>query len=310
MGNLQNSSIASFAVSAQQENGGSGVFYVFNGRNGNWPGLLNFTLDGTTQGFTANGNGGQGAGQLLIIGGDFDKDGNTDIITTDATAKIFDIYREPNPLNTPLNLGGLNGVNGGNILSPPSSLGRSAAIIDINNDGNPDLAVAMQGILLVLGQPSVGLPPQLNLATANSSYVNIIPGVVATDVNTFGGTSGYGGGLVNLGDITGNGREVLGATAYNTGIGTVYFLFPYSPTCTTPPSSTTPTGSTTSGTTSPSNSSSNNLGAIIGGVVGGVVLVAGVVTLVFLKVKKIGPFAESNTAPLRHNKANALFNDL
>ena len=61
MGNLQNNPIAGFAVAAPF--GGAltnGILYVFNGRNattanGTWPAMLNFNLDGTTEGFVANG---------------------------------------------------------------------------------------------------------------------------------------------------------------------------------------------------------------------------------------------------------------
>ena len=68
----------------------------------------------------------------------------------------------------------------GEMFGKRNTLGTSLAIIDINNDGNPDLATNfpsfnMQepgGILLVLGQSS-GLPPLFDLDTANSYYVDI-----------------------------------------------------------------------------------------------------------------------------------------
>ena len=66
------------------------------------------------QGFTASG-GVSGLAQALIIGGDFDKDGNTDIIATNTNNEFYDISQEPNPLNTPLNVGLLDGTNGGNV---------------------------------------------------------------------------------------------------------------------------------------------------------------------------------------------------
>ena len=142
MGNFQNNPIAGFAVADASDSGTSDIIYVFNGRNGTWPGLLNFTLDGTTAGFSVTGFP-DFANPSLIIGGDFDKDGNPDIIVTSGIqGSIYDIYHEPTPLNTPLNLASLNGVNGGNVLNG-EFFSQSIALIDINNDGNLDLALGI-----------------------------------------------------------------------------------------------------------------------------------------------------------------------
>jgi hypothetical protein len=145
MGNLQNNSIASFVVAAKGVSPpgltNTGTLYVFNGRNGTWPGQLNLALDGTTEGFTAYGPSGNPVATALRIGGDFDQDGNSDIITT-TTNTLYDIYHQPNPLNTPLNLALLNGTNGGislQGLQVGSEFGNTIALIDINNDGLPDV---------------------------------------------------------------------------------------------------------------------------------------------------------------------------
>ena len=129
MGNLQNNPIAGFAVAApgwERMLTASSTFSMVAMRPvpmGHGPAVLNFNLDGTTEGFTANGTYGYDAAQSLIIGGDFDKDGNPDIIATTQSANIYDIYHEPNPLNTPLNLDLLDGTNGGNVWQTDNTVG-------------------------------------------------------------------------------------------------------------------------------------------------------------------------------------------
>lgn len=307
----QNNPIAGFAVSASQvsppgvTNGGT--FYVFNGRNGTtWPAQLNFTLDGSTEGFSAYGKDFERAGVALNIGGDFDQDGKTDIIATTNNGKLYTIYRQPDPSNTPVNLGILNGTNLGNVIQGPagSRFGASIALVDINNDGNLDMAVGMPnysptpsltnsgGIVFILGQTG-GLPPQLDItASTNSSIVLIVPGVVANER--------LGGLVANLGDVDGDGFEDLGVTCLNSG--KVYIIKgqPFPLTC--PTTTTTTTSTTSSSTTSTTIPPSNNT-AIIAGVVAGVgALAIGIATFAFLYFKQLACFAKGEGKNRDHDE--------
>lgn len=314
MGTLQNNSIASFAVAntlgSYSNHFFGGIIYVFNGRNGTWPSQLNFTLDGTDKGFTVYGQKSDNAGSVLSFGGDFDNDGNTDLLIGTGQ-NHFRLYfvSIPTPLNTPLSLGILNGTMGGMTLQMPNQV-MSLDTIDINNDGFRDIALGMPlytisgpvnsgTLIFILGQ-SDGISPQLDIATANSSYVILVPGVVRNGE--------LAGNVANVGDINGDGREELGviqAPTISTN-GTAYILLSQPLGC-PPPTTTPPAPTTSSPTTTPA--PTPPLGAIIGGAVGGAVAVGGVVgTLLLLRHKGIGCFAKEEAKTT--GTPNQFFNDI
>ena len=316
MGKMQQNAIASFAVTARSLSPSgltnAGTVYVFNGRNGTWPAQLNFTLDGSNNGFTAYGESNEFAGTALSIGGDFFQNGKTNIIATTQAAKVY-IFDEPSPSNTPLNLGILNGTNGGIGLQGPQPTTNinwlSIALIDINNDGNLDMAIGMQnysptpalnmagGILFILGQTG-GLPPDFTLSS-NTSF--IVPGVVN------GGL--LGAVLANVGDINGDAREDLGVTSDT---GTVYILLGQPSICPPPASTNSPTNPPTNSTTP----SSSSTGAIVGGVIGGVAVIATAITIAIIWTKRTRRVPDPdkdvpNRLKANHRlKANQYFNNL
>ena len=315
MGKMQQNAIASFAVSTITESPSSppgltnaGIVYVFNGRNGTWPAQLNFTLDGSNKGFTAYGESHELAGNALSIGGDFFQNGKTNIITTTETGKVY-IFDEPSPSNSPLNLGILNGTNGGIGLQGPlpttNTYLPSIALTDINNDGNLDIAVGMPdypisaseegGIPFILGQAG-GFPSNFTLSS-NTSF--IVPGI--------SGSVLLGRVLANLGDINGDGREDLGVVAQNYA---VYILLGQPSTCPPPASTNSPTNSTTNSTTSSPNSSPSNTGEIVGGVIAGAVLVGTAMTVMIIWAKKKGYLARKEEDIPTRMQQNQFFGNL
>lgn len=275
MGVMQNNTIAAFAVAAKGI-GHSGLtnpgnFYFFKGGNVNWPGgNLNFAVDGTPKGFSAYGQNFENVPGALSIGGDFDQDGNTDVLATASSGKLYDIFRQPNPSNTPLDLGPFNGTNAGSAIPgpQPTSGGASIALIDINNDGYLDVAIGMTGyspnagltnaggILFILGQPG-GLPTQLDFTSSNSSLFFIVPGVIQN--------GRLGAFVANVGDVNGDGRDDLGISSINSG--DVDILLGQPPTC--------PTTTTTTSASSTTSPPASNTIPIAVGVGVGVAVVAG-----------------------------------
>ncbi len=293
MGDVKDSPIAAFAVGAQAVsspiNQGGAVYYL-NGRS-TWPGSFDVAQEAGSNGFIAYGGTQERVPQGLVIGGDFNGDNKSDILVTSRDVKLYDIFGQPS--TSPIQLGNLETGMKGHILQEPNIpfgyyFGSPAVdLIDINNDGQLDIAMALSNsgnVQLILGQPG-GLPAELNATSTSSAPIIEKPSIDKLGVL-----------LANLGDVNGDGLDDLGMTTTST----LYVVLGQPTVC---PTASPGSGSSTGG------GSGNNV-AVIAGVVGGVAAAAALTTgsILYLRHAKKGCFAEEELP----NQANdeGLFDNL
>lgn len=263
MGKIQN--VVRAAIAGQD-----GKIYTFNE-----------TQAGTST-FTTVANGQSGSN--IILDGDLDQDGNTDIVMNylDGSSVVqIKILYNGNPPNPPVDVNTLDGTNGGIGFQVPPAFSIAPTIASINVNGKSELSIAIpqytppsggKGGLAILDGQAGGLPPGLNLLTTNSSLVTII-----TSPNSL---ENFAYGTTNFGRLTGGNSDYIGARSFIGSTGYVYIIPGDTSNCFEP-------------TTPPTSTSNSNIALIAGvaGGVGGFLVIAGVTATIFMKVKGIGCFA-------------------